>query len=126
MIKEYTHVIFQGNNFSPNKLNTYSPQLQVKVLAEYGEIINRGKYKNQPSPYGLATHKIEGINEQELINYIDKLINFTEYLIESGVTSIEFEINVDSQIKSSVEISSDLINMLSYLRIKKTLTISQL
>jgi hypothetical protein len=111
----FIDIKFEGSKFSPKTLMNLT-KLPLEVLAEYGEIASRGRYKGKKSPYGLALLKVEPKNnfenlEDALRKVVKKLISHKKHLAECNVE----EISVDVENNSSYKLEKDIIKDLSKL-----------
>ena len=101
-------IMLKGDKFYPSKLAPAVPW-PLKILAETGQLSPRGRFKGQPSPYGMATIDVPELGKfgfsnkmslQDIIEaYADALIQHIEALKKYGVEEIIFDIgegNVDS------------------------------
>jgi len=110
---------FEGNKFSPKLLETLTG-FPLKVLAEYGEISKKGRYKGQPSPYGMAFLDIDyELKENNLIEVLDKyttiLLRKKGALNESHVDEIIFDIETS---KNNVPLEGEVLRKLGELNAK--------
>jgi DNA-directed RNA polymerase sigma subunit (sigma70/sigma32) len=118
----YIDIRFEGDKFSP-KLMKKLTNFQLLSLAEYGEIAKTGRYKNRPSPYGMAILKTnepignEDINKV-LNNYIEKLYKKAEDIKKSGVQEIIFEIGSSIDTSSELSIDKRILKKLAKLNAK--------
>lgn len=76
-------IILSGDKFKPSSLC-----LETKILAEYGSISKRGRYKGKPSPYGLAYMIIP---LDSLTETLDNLVSNINDLKQSGVSDVELD-----------------------------------
>ena len=86
----------EGDKFYPSKLMEKIKQ-PIKILAEFGAIAKKGRYKGDPSPYGLGllevTPKDNANNTRNLIEeYSNKLLAWKQDLIDCGVDEIVLSI----------------------------------
>jgi len=110
---------FEGSKFYPSKLKEKT-SLPIKVLAEYGEISNKGRYKGIPSPYGIGILEISNAGSETKIpllikEYTTKLLKNTNELKESGVDEIIFDIESSKSDTSEISLSPDILQNLSAL-----------
>ncbi len=108
---------FEGSKFYPSKLKR-KLNLPIEVLAEYGEISTSGRYKGQPSPYGMGLLEISLLEKQKNINelfqeYCIKLFGWKEDLKEFGVDEIIIDIANTSEFPVDISISNDILHNLS-------------
>ncbi len=105
--------------FYPSKLKEKT-NYAIKVLAEYGEISTKGRYKGRSSPYGMGVIEIHTNNAQEDIydvirKYISELLSKKADLKESGVEEIVFDIEASKDFTTEILISTDILKDLSLL-----------
>lgn len=119
MASAFIDIRFVGKEFYPSKL-VEKTQLPIQVLAEYGKTSTKGRYKSEPSPYGIGILKIPTDSSQKgtydlIKKYSDNLLKNKNELLESGVE--EIIINIGSPKSSSTEISlaPDILHTLSLL-----------
>jgi hypothetical protein len=108
---------FEGNKFYPSKLNQ-KLNLPIEVLAEYGEISSNGRYKGQPSPYGMGLLEISLSEKQNNINelfreYCIKLLEWKDDLKEYGVEEIIIDIANARDFPMDLSLSNDILHSLS-------------
>lgn len=118
------YIRFEGNNFYPSKLKEKT-NYPIKVLAEYGEISTKGRYKGKPSPYGMGVIEIQTNNHHENIyniikKYISELLKKKADLKESGVEEIVFDIEASKDFTTEISISADILKDLSLLNAQVT------
>lgn len=107
---------FEGNRFYPSKLKR-KLNLPIEVLAEYGTIAANGRYKGQPSPYGMglleiSPEKQENINDL-FLEYCNKLLEWKDDLKECGVDEIIIDIANAKNSPFDISLSIDVLHNLS-------------
>lgn len=104
-------IIFNGDKFTPTSLKgTIS---NIEVLAEYGVLSKRGRYKNKKSPYGLALLNIPLDSIKENLEY---LIQNVDALKESNLDRIELDsVFNDSGTYFNYKRSSEITTLLNKL-----------
>jgi hypothetical protein len=104
----YIDIVFEGNKFSPKKLRQLT-NLDIEILAEYGEIGRNGRYKGKIMPYGLGMLKVSQTLSEDinltLKKVIDDLLLKRAAITSSGVDEITLDLENFSE--SEVEISID-------------------
>lgn len=50
-------IYFKGRDFKPSKLKLLKDFKELEIIRESGEIVKKGLYKDEPSPYGMAYTK---------------------------------------------------------------------
>lgn len=96
------NIRLEGSKFYPSKLREKT-NLPLKILAEYGELSNKGRYKGKASPYGLAILQTSPNNKKkdlfELIEgYCNTLLKYKNKLEASGVEEIIFDVETDNRL----------------------------
>lgn len=109
----YIDIQFKGKGFSPRKLMELS-KLPLEIIAETGEIATKGRYKDNPLPFGLALLKLED-NPEILDIWTDKLLEIKSALEVSKVGEIIFDIESKVENLTNFSISKDLAGKLSQL-----------
>jgi hypothetical protein len=121
MQNTYIDIRFEGDRFSPKKLKKLT-QLPIEILAEYGEIAKKGRYKNKPTPYGLALLKVEKNGKKDLrtnlFNSIKFLLTEKQALKKSGVEDIIVDIETSPNIEEGFYFDEDILASLSKLKAK--------
>jgi hypothetical protein len=110
---------FEGSRFYPSKLKERT-SLPIKVLAEYGEISAKGRYKGMPSPYGMGIIEISKpeikTNISALIlEYCNRLLDNKNDLKECGVDDIIFDIERSKDAPAEILLSTNILRNLSAL-----------
>jgi hypothetical protein len=113
------YIRFEGNHFYPSRLKEKT-NYPIEVLAEYGEISAKGRYKGKPSPYGIGVLEIQANKDKEDIydiirKYSLELLYKKDYLQESGVEEIVFDIETSKDFTSEISISAEMLKDLSLL-----------
>jgi hypothetical protein len=90
------------------------------VLAEYGEISAKGRYKGMPSPYGMGIIEISKpeikTNISALIlEYCNRLLDNKNDLKECGVDDIIFDIERSKDAPAEILLSTNILRNLSAL-----------
>jgi len=86
--------ILSGDNFNPSHLIDKLTDVTIEKIIGTGEISNRGRYKLQPSPYGLCQiWTPSNVPMPDRIKWMTTLISqHSESFRSSGVTDIELNI----------------------------------
>lgn len=97
--------------------------MPIKILAEYGKISTKGRYKNQPSPYGMCLIQISRNDDQtDLDQLIERaivnLIAHKQDLTDSGVDEIIVQIGSPADAASETSLSQKVVHLLSELNAK--------
>ena len=108
---------FEGNKFYPSKLRE-KLNLPVEILAEYGAISSSGRYKGQPSPYGMGLLEITSTEKQKTINdlfqeYCIKLFSWKDALKDCGVDEIIIDIANTRDFPVDISFTNDMLHNLS-------------
>lgn len=107
MYKLYIACDISGDTFSPRKIN-----LNFSQSIEVGEIAKKGRYKNQPNPYGRAVLSCEWrpgdpLDEGRNIpkSFIGKIRDNLQAFREEGATDIHLDVVIeyDSQCNFAFE-----------------------
>jgi hypothetical protein len=108
---------FEGSKFYPSKLKR-KLNLPIEILAEYGAIAPNGRYKGQPSPYGMGLLEISSPEKQDNLNdlfqeYCTKLLEWKDDLKECGVDEIIIDIANNRDFPADISLSHDVLHNLS-------------
>src|ERR1051325_3997492 len=118
MNKTYFDIVFEGKNFLPGKLKELSG-FELEILAGYGKIAGKGRYKGQKSPYGLALLKVSGVASEDLNKVLKKtiaqLLQHKELIQRSGVEEITLDLENFSKSEVGITIDKELIKKISEL-----------
>ena len=114
----YIDIVFEGDKFSPRKLGTLTA-FKIEVLAEYGEISDKGRYKGKLWPYGLGILKIQ-LTETEDINktlkkVVTELLEMKSIIHKCGVDEITLDLENFSQAETEITIDKEIIKLISKL-----------
>jgi len=110
---------FEGSKFYPSKLKK-KLNLPIEVLAEYGEISPSGRYKGQPSPYGMGLLEVSSkeMDTNDLLKeYSLKLNEWKNDLQECGVDEIIFDIEDSTDSPFEISLSKDLMRSLTLMNV---------
>lgn len=109
----------EGDKFHPSKLKNLI-DVPVKILAEYGEIATKGRYKGKSLPYGMAlltfTQNKEDI-QLALEYYCSKLLSWNQHMRDSGVEDIIVDVGYYDEAPIEFSISRALMNTFQELNV---------
>ena len=110
---------YEGSKFYPSKLKQ-KLNLPIEILAQYGEISSSGRYKGQPSPYGMGLLEVSS-NEMDindlLREYSGKLTEWKSDLQECGVDEIVLDIEDSNDFPFEISLSPDLMHNLTFMNV---------
>lgn len=114
--------ILSGDSFDPSDLIRILPELGIEKRIASGEIGTRGRYKGQPSPYGLGTIRTpDSIPVKERIKWLTAIISqHIETFRANGATDIEFNIHW-SGLQGNMEFSAEELKGIADLGIPLTM-----
>ncbi len=110
------YIRFEGKGFQPAELKQKT-QLPFNILAEPGMIMQKGRYKGKPSPYGLASIEVDSSDtpttiEKVLISYSEMLLRHKTALKSTGVDNIVFDVEFKTGGDFKATVSSDVFSNL--------------
>jgi len=111
--KTYIDIQFRGLGFSPKKLAALTG-LPIEPLVESGEIAKIGRYRDKPSPYGLALLKVPP-KANAILNYSNLLLKQKDLLEECNVQEILFDVETSYEGFKEISITPKLACNLSIL-----------
>ncbi len=106
----YIDITFEGNKFSPHKLQTLT-SLPIEALVEYGEKANKGRYKDSIAPYGLGLLKIGSATSEKLNKVLSNALDYLILVIKELKISGVDEINLDKENIEEIGLDLDKVNL---------------
>ncbi|MCK5879688.1 MAG: hypothetical protein KAH24_07905 [Holophagae bacterium] len=83
MITTDCHFVMKGDTFSPKKAGTLL-DIEFEIKNEPREIARRGRYKNQPCPFGYGLFRIGSMEKENYDLFLKKMAIGAIFLIRWG------------------------------------------
>lgn len=114
----FIEIVFEGSQFRPQVLKEKGG-LPLEVVAEFGAVATKGRYKGQPSPYGLALLKVSAAATDDinplLSETLNRLMELQPLLAESGVEEITLDLEHYAKTDVQIKMDKDLVRKISAL-----------